>query len=416
MIAPFKEKEDFTAYENKLVFTRINRIPMSFYLEGNTLIQADMANLDEEGKECGILNNIYIGKIRNIAKNLNAAFVEYKPGAIGYLSMETGREPYLLNRTYNGGLSQGDELLVQVEKEPVKTKDAVLTTNLTFSGTYCVLSTECRKIGFSNKLSKNQKDFLKTALDTSPFGSEKGQFGLIFRTNAENLTEETIPLLWKEIEELLKKKEVLFNKAKTRTPFTLLYQDKPFAVKKAQDTYMSHINRIITDDKEIYGQLLDTGLSEKVSFYKDELLSLQNLYGLKGKLEEALRKKVWLKSGGYLVIEPTEALTVIDVNSGKCTEKKKRQEMHFKVNKEAAMEAVRQIRLRNLSGIILVDFINLEEKEKEEELISFFREQCKKDPVPTTLVDITPLGLVELTRKKIAAPLSEKCRGLFKES
>lgn len=92
MIAPFKEKEDFTAYENKLVFTSVNGIPMSFYLEGNTLIQADMANLDEEGKECGILNNIYIGKIRNIAKNLNAAFVEYKPGAIGFLSLETGRE------------------------------------------------------------------------------------------------------------------------------------------------------------------------------------------------------------------------------------------------------------------------------------------------------------------------------------
>lgn len=415
MIAPFKEKEDFTAYENKLVFTRMQGIPMSFYLEGNTLIQADIAKLDEEGRECGILNNIYIGKIRNIAKNLNAAFVEYKPGAIGFLSLETKREPYLLNRIYNGGLSQGDELLVQVEKEPVKTKDAVLTTNLTFSGTYGVLSTECRKTGFSNKLSKKQKEFLKSALDTGPFGNRTEEFGLIFRTNAGNLTEETIHLLWEEIEILEQKKKALLEKAKTRQPFTLLYQEKPFAVKKAQDTYFTHINRIITDDEDIYRQLLDTELSEKVSFYQDELLPLQNLYGLKGKLEEALKKKVWLKSGGYLVIEPTEALTVIDVNSGKCTDKKKRQEMHVKVNKEAAMEAARQIRLRNLSGIILVDFINLEEKAKEEELISFFREQCRKDPVPTTLVDITPLGLVELTRKKIAAPLHEKCRGLFTE-
>lgn len=424
MIAPWKEKEDFSRYENKLVLTKIQDVPMSFYLEGNTLVQVDMAELDETGKECGILHNIYIGKIKNIAKNLNAAFVEYKPGAVGFLSLEKKRTPILLNRTYNGGLSAGDELIVQVEKEPVKTKDAVLTTNLTFSGTYAVLSTECKKTGFSNKLSEKQKEFLKSSLEKMSLSDNASDgdvvredgfnrlwdFGLILRTNAGTLTKENIGLLQEEIKSLLKKKEELLQKAKTRPPFTLLYQDKTFALKKVQDAYVSQIDRIITDDREMFEILKKTHIADRLSYYEDEMLSLKALYGLSAKLEEAFRKKVWLKSGGYLVIEPTEALTVIDVNSGKCTDKKKRQEMLFKVNLEAAVETARQIRLRNLSGIILVDFINLEDKSKEEELISLLREQCKKDPVQTTLVDITPLGLVEITRKKVAAPLYEKCR------
>ncbi|MBQ7065954.1 MAG: ribonuclease E/G [Lachnospiraceae bacterium] len=416
MIAPWKEKENFKAYENKLILTKINNIPMSFYLEGDTLIQTDIAQVDNEGKECGLLNNIYVGKIKNIAQNLNAAFVEYKQGSVGFLSLDKNKSPILLNRPYNGKLSSGDEILIQVEKEPVKTKDAVLTTNLTFSGTYAVLSTEHKKIGFSNKLSNKRKDFLKNSLvqikqEVVDSGNE-WDFGLILRTNSGTLTEETISLLKEEIINLIAKKEELLNKAKTRPPFTLLYQDKTFALKRVQDAYVSKIDRIITDDLEIYETLISTEYKEAVSLYTDEMLSLQALYGLSAKLEEALRKKVWLKSGGYLVIEPTEALTVIDVNSGKCVDKKKRQEMLFQVNIEAAIEAARQIRLRNLSGIILIDFINLEDKTKEDEFITLLRNKFRNDPVLTTLVDITPLGLVEITRKKVAAPLYEKCKGI----
>lgn len=416
MIASLKEKEDFLSYENKLIFTKIENHLMSFYLEGNTLIEADIADIDQDGQQQGILNNIYIGKVKHVVKNLNAAFVEYKPGVMGFLSMEKWKAPILLNRTYHGGLSAGDELLVQVEREPVKTKDAVLTTHLTLCGTYVVFSTEDHKTGFSNKLSRRKKEFLKEALQGSGILEQlEPEFSLILRTNAETLSKDTIGLLFDEIQTLKKHMEALLNKAKTRPAYTLLYQDKSFPEKKAQDTYVSRIDRIITDDEETYKLLSETENISRLSFYKDDMLSLKNLYGLGSRIEEAFHKKVWLKSGGYLVIEPTEALTVIDVNSGKCVDKKKRQEMFFKVNMEAAKEAARQIRLRNLSGIILIDFINLEEDSKEEELLSFFREQCKKDPVQTQVIDMTALGLLEVTRKKVAAPLFEKCGKLFSQ-
>ncbi|MFQ8703107.1 MAG: ribonuclease E/G [Eisenbergiella sp.] len=138
------------------------------------------------------------------------------------------------------------------------------------------------------------------------------------------------------------------------------------------------------------------------------------LYGLSTTLDEALSKRVWLKSGGYLVIEPTEALTVIDVNTGKFDGKKKTEETFALINREAAQETARQMRLRNLSGIIIVDFIN-QEKAEAGRLLEFFRECCKKDTVPVRVVDMTPLGLVEITRKKVRRPLAELIREVATE-
>ena len=147
--------------------------------------------------------------------------------------------------------------------------------------------------------------------------------------------------------------------------------------------------------------------SLSLRYYNDAMLSLSSLYNVKSSLENALAEKVWLKSGAYLIIQPTEALTVIDVNTGKNVAKKDMQENFLKVNKEAAIEIAYQLRLRNLSGIIVVDFINLDSKEAEAELMSTFRAALKVDPVPTQLIDITKLGLVEVTRKKVRKALGE---------
>jgi len=145
-------------------------------------------------------------------------------------------------------------------------------------------------------------------------------------------------------------------------------------------------------------------------YYHDPLLRLSALYSVKSSLENALAEKVWLKSGAYLIIQPTEALTVIDVNTGKNVAKKDVQENFLKINKEAAIEIAHQLRLRNISGIIVVDFMNLASKEAEAELMSTFRVELKKDPVPTQLIDITKLGLVEVTRKKVRKSLGEVLR------
>ncbi|WP_281352952.1 ribonuclease E/G [Anaerocolumna sedimenticola] len=147
----------------------------------------------------------------------------------------------------------------------------------------------------------------------------------------------------------------------------------------------------------------------KLKLYEDKLITLGNLYGIRTKLDNALREKVWLKSGGTIIIQPTEALTVIDVNTGKAISgKKKAQDTFYKINMEAAIEIAKQIRLRNLSGIIIIDFIDMDEQEYKNRLMNELEELFKSDPIKTTLVDMTALNLVEVTRKKVRKPLYEQ--------
>ena len=181
---------------------------------------------------------------------------------------------------------------------------------------------------------------------------------------------------------------------------------------RLQNLYSNDAKRIITDDQtlfdEIYAYLSqyqkeDTG---KLELYHDRLLPMQKLYSLEKQLALAFSEKVWLKSGGYLVIQPTEALTSIDVNTGKYDGGKNQEASFLKINREAAIEIAHQLRLRNLSGIIIVDFINMKQKESVRELLTLLDGELKKDPVPTKLIDMTKLSLVEITRMKREKPLS----------
>ena len=170
---------------------------------------------------------------------------------------------------------------------------------------------------------------------------------------------------------------------------------------------LSNFERIVTDLQSVYEELYPI-YGDKVELYSDDSYSLDKLLGISTKLLKANEKKVWLKSGGNLVIEPTEALTVIDVNTGKAVDGRRNKETTFyKINCEAAIEAARQIRMRNLSGIILIDFIDMKEQEHVEELMQLLRMKLSEDKVKTVLVDITKLGLVEITRMKKNPPLRE---------
>mgnify|MGYP002572121380 CR=1 FL=1 len=176
--------------------------------------------------------------------------------------------------------------------------------------------------------------------------------------------------------------------------------------------YADELEEIVTDDKELFETiqiyLEHYGIeAKKLRFYQDDLLPLCKVYSIEKALKEALSEKVWLKSGGFLVIQQTEAFVSIDVNTGKNIAKKEMQENFLKVNIEAAEEIARQLRLRNISGIVIVDFINLEAKSAESELLNVFGAALKKDPVPTQIVEMTKLGLVEVTRKKIKKSLRE---------
>ena len=206
----------------------------------------------------------------------------------------------------------------------------------------------------------------------------------------------------------------MLSEARYRTCFSCLKQSEPEYMRTIQNTRYEHLEEIITDIPEIYEQIQEFQKEDallrniSLTLYEDSMLSLGSLYNVSKQIERALDKRVWLPSGGYLVIEPTEALTVIDVNTGKDVNKKKKQEHFLKVNKEAARMAAKQLRLRNLSGIIIIDFIDMKQEEDRKELLSYLKREVQLDPVPVQVVDMTKLELVELTRKKVSKNLKEQ--------
>lgn len=308
---------------------------------------------DERLKAARVLDNItgkigavYIGKVKNVVKNIDACFVEIANGELCFLPMKATSQAVLLNRNTDGRILEGDEFLVQVIRDAQKTKQASVTTKLNVTG--------------------------------------------------------------KEFEQLL-------ETAKHRTCFSCLVKPpEAFVAVLEQMVYDDEYEEILTDDEVMFKKLqeyCEQNLPEKkVRFYEDKNFSLSKLYSLETKLDTALNTRIWLKSGGYLVIEPTEALTVIDVNSGKIDVRKSNQETIYKVNREAATEIALQLRLRNLSGIIIVDFINMESKEHRVALLEQLRDEVKEDTHKTVIVDMTALGLVEITRKKSYKPLQEQFR------
>lgn len=383
--------------------------------------------LPERVEQATILGNIYIGRVENIVKNLNAAFVKINPEQNCYLPLEDLKHPIFTKKlSEKKALVAGDELLVQVSREALKTKEPAVTTNLTFSGKYAVLTTGNRRLSVSSKLSGEQRGhYLKLLEGMKLNGGQTA--GIIIRTNAAETADETVV---EEILELRERCGQLVDRAKHKTCYSLLYQEPAAHLKHLNDLRQDTLEEIVTDDREIFEEIcekyrisktalhtagsvsvplnvIETKEQIKIRYYEDPSLTLSSLYGVKSSLEDALKERVWLKSGAYLIIQPTEALTVIDVNTGKNVAKKNVQENFLRVNKEAATEIARQLRLRNISGIVVVDFMNLASKEAEGELLSVFRTALKKDPVPTQLVDMTKLGLVEVTRKKVRKSLQE---------
>ena len=386
-----------TPYKNKILLLHIKDNRLVF-------VQA-FSSVNES-----ILGNIYVGKVTNVVKNINAAFVEIYPGQICFLPLKECKHAILTNRTFDKRILAGDEIVVQVVKEAAKTKQPSVTTNISFTGTYCVVTTGKHNIGYSNKLKVAEKEHLaKCQLQKNT--AEKYKLGYVFRTNCRELHGNYEPLE-KELMELTKRANDFLGIAIHRTCYSLLSEAPAPYLSAVASMYQNEYDEIVTDDKVLYEKLTSfNGLpAGKIRFYEDKQLPLQKLYSVETKLSEALSKQVWLKSGGYLVIEPTEALTVIDVNTGKSIGKGTPVEHYFRTNMEAAVEIARQLKLRNISGIVIVDFINMESKAKEEELLSKLKMALKGDAVKTKVVDITPLGLVEITRQKINKPLAEQMR------
>lgn len=393
----------------QLLITRHGQKIVSSLFEQNTMIQVHV----EQAQSTSLLGNVYVGKVKNIVKNINAAFVEIADGQMCYLALEEARTPIFCNAKKNDKICIGDELIVQVSKDAIKTKNPSVTTKLQFAGKYVVLTHGDTRISISSKIRENEDRLRLQKLVKDAVG-KKTAFGMIVRTNAL-LAEET--LVETEIKALVSVYQEILQTGIYKNSFSQLYQAPNGYLCDIRDGYEEEIEKIITDDDEIYQQI-EGYLSkyqpqdlEKLQKYEDKMITLNHLYGVETKIEKAMQERVWLKSGGYLVIQLTEALTVIDVNTGKAIEGKKAAQKHFsKINLEAAVEIAKQIRLRNLSGILIIDFIDMEQKEAKKELIACLEREIKKDPIKTVFVDMTKLHLVELTRKKVRKPLHEQWR------
>lgn len=384
----------------QFVFTEWNKKKLGILFEDGKAMEIRCYEADS------ILGNVYRARVSNLSPNINAAFVDIKKGESCYLSMDD----------YHGEkLKVGDLVTVQVVRDKIKTKRYALTTDISLQGDYAV-TTLFAPVGVSSKITDSaRKKELKTLMQNLLIAEQDAQFylaegnvaeierikkltlGGIIRTQAEHAEDAAIT---REIEGQARLLYSIMKKSEYATQYTCLYHTEVEYIKDIRRMHALQDVEIVTDIPEV------TEAIPKLPLYTDEY-TLTLRYSLASLLEKTLSKRAYLKSGAYLVIEPTEAMTVIDVNSGKSIKGKNAEDQFLKINIEAAKEIARQLRLRNISGIVMIDFINMKEESHNHELMKNLAEYVRTDPVRTTVVDMTKLGLVELTRQKGKRALHE---------
>jgi len=341
-----------------------------------------------------ILGNIYVGRVEHIQQSLHAAFVRFAPDQNGYL-------PLPPDHSRKGkALKEGDEILVQVEKEAMKQKLPRLTTSLLLQGRFMVLTADRKTLNFSRKLSEEDKERLQNFF--RPLYT--GACGIIVRTNAAEASAEELRMEW---ESLSAQFERILGHGMERTCYSCLHKAESDAVYLLKQCPAHELKRLVTDDPETkreldaYIESTFSGADRPVAvLYEDRMVDLYKLYNLTTLFTSLQSKTVWLKSGGFLVIEQTEAFVSIDVNTGRYSGNKNYAKLVRLTNEEAAEEIAAQIRLRQLSGTILVDFINMREPGEQKDLTIRMQDAFRNDPARPRVIDITALDIMEITRMK----------------
>ena len=374
-------------------------------LEGPVLVEHYVARSDQ----ISLVNNVYMGKVRNVLPGMEAAFVDFGEGKNGVLyAGDINYDDFEIEgkkRRIEMALKPGDSVLVQVVKDAMGHKGARLTNQISLAGRYLVLSPDADVRGISRRLSDDERRRLREIVgELRPKG-----MGIIVRTAAEGASREDIEAdinrllgIWKEIES--KRDEVSAPE--------LLYKEPPLVLRVIRENFTKDFRRLMIENEETYRNVLkylegtEADLKSKVKLYKDEL-SLFERFHVEDQLRKALDRKVWLPSGGHIVIDRTEALTVIDVNTGRFVGRSNLEETVLQNNLEAAEEVARQLRLRDIGGIIVIDFIDMEIAKNQDQVLQRFREHLAKDKMRTQVFDVSNLGLVEMTRKNVSAGLLE---------
>ena len=369
--------------DNRLIISDFyNNILLGFYFINDELYR--IQNFSDNS----LIGNIYCGYVKDVVKNIDAAFVEFGDNLKGFLSLKN-----IEKKPKSGG-----KILVQVAGDKIKTKDYALTLKLNLSSDNLVMVVGGSGISISRKIMDNDtRNRLKSSLSSL----DTGEYGFILRTSGADCSMEDIlaqaDLLKKQYEDILRKFNFSTSKA-------LLFENNKI-VNACNEFINKYSGEIKTDNENVYKFLTNSRIS--ATYFTDTSISLCNKYALGKHLKNALSKKVWLKSGAYLVIEVTEALTVIDVNTGKAEFHNNKEKTFKKINLEAALEISKQLRIRNISGIIIVDFINMSKKESCQNLEDILKSYVDCDYVKCNIWGMTHLGLMEISRQKKEKPLKE---------
>ena len=373
----------------------------------------------ERTQRKGYVGNIYKGKVVRVLPGMQAAFVDIGHERAGFIHVADilpldndgveERQPETVD--IRGLVREGQDLLVQVIKDPISTKGARLTTHLSVSARYLVYMPHTRHVGVSNRIEDEQeRERLRTLVEelTGDY-AETYPGGFIVRTVAEGVT---LDELRADIPFVYKLWHDLADSVKSAKAPTIIYEDLPLFMRTIRDLVRPHIEKVRIDSRESYLRMNKFAkhyapeIGGRIEHYPGER-PLFDLYGVEEEIQKALDKRVVLKSGGYLIIEQTEAMSTVDVNTGAFVGHRNLEETIFKTNLEAAVAIARQLRLRNLGGIIIIDFIDMRDSEHQRQVLRTLEKTMEKDRAKTNITGVSELGLVEMTRKRTRESLSQ---------
>ena len=373
-------------------------------LEEGEIVEHYVARADE----VSLVGNIYLGKVQNVLPGMEASFVEIGEarngvlyaGEVGLAGDEGDEVPRI-----ETVLKSGQSILVQVTKDPMRAKGARLTALISIAGRHLVLVPRANSLGVSRRLPDGERGRLRDlAQDLRP-----KDHGLIVRTAAQGASKEDLE---RDLARLLTIWEEVDRKVASAKAPALIYSEPELELRVVRDLFNNEVTRCVVDDRDLERTLRDyvnttsADLAKRIELYTGELPIFEEFRVLE-QIRKSLDRRVWLPSGGHLVIDRTEAMTVVDVNTGKFVGKSNLEETVFKTNKEAAIEVARQLRLRDIGGIIVIDFIDMEVSENRDEVIKVFRNELDRDKTRTHVFEISPLGLVQMTRKNVSAGIVE---------
>jgi len=382
-------------------------------MEGRSLVEYRVAREADETLQ--IDGNIYVGRVQNVLPGMELAFVDigipknavlYK-NDVAFESDEVETKPSN-DAKIEDMLKAGQTVLCQVTKNAIGAKGARLTQDVSLPGRFAVLVPNSSTIGISKRLGDGERRRLRKVIDEV----KPAQHGIIVRTAAEGVSSEDLA---RDVKSLAEKWEAIEKEAKKSPQPRLVYRDLDMAVRLLREELNDDYRAVLIDDKELFEKVreyvtaVNPELADRVEFYEKgtEELPLFERYFVHEQLHRALDRKVFLPSGGSLIIERTEALTVVDVNTGKNVGSTNLEETVFRNNLEAAEEVARQLRLRDIGGIIVIDFIDMEIKANREAVASALRQALSRDKTRTQVFDISELGLIEMTRKRVNEGLLE---------